>query len=151
MPHFSGHYKVLAQLRRSEESFADLRVQIGNALAEVRIEDPNDSNEIGRARSLVYSRCEPSLIRAEQTVDRSPALAALRGGVSSFGVAAAGALAGFVAGGTIASALTSAGVTKGVETSVSFATNLRQRQDSQRIASAITTFFPQSAGHGRAW
>jgi hypothetical protein len=84
VPTITGIDNVVA-LRRSSEDFAEWRTRLGAALTYVG-ELGEDEESVGEAAGVVYAQLSDGLRRIEKGIKRSPALRAVRGGLTGFAV-----------------------------------------------------------------
>jgi hypothetical protein len=84
VPTITGIDNVVA-LRKSSEDFAEWRTRLGEALTYVG-ELREDDESVDEAAEVVYAQLSDGLRQVEKGIKKSPALRAVRGGLTGFAV-----------------------------------------------------------------
>ncbi|TAM64109.1 hypothetical protein [Mycobacterium sp.] len=139
VPDFSGDPALLARLRNDEESFSTFRERLAGALAHV--EQMTDLSDLNEAAQVVHSELSFAITAVTKSVERSPALQALKGGLTRFGIAAvaAGTAGGLAAGGPWAG-LAGAAAGQTVDAVRSYVEAINSRRRGRLILDVCTSF-----------
>jgi hypothetical protein len=139
MPNFEFDVSNLVAVRRSSSTFEEWRGDLGGALHRLQslparsYEDPQD------LAANLRGELEPAMRKIGETTRKSSALAALRTGTKSFGIAAAGATVGFAAGGSLASALASAAAAKAMEGIASYFKDREEKRTGKAVIELVAS------------
>lgn len=128
-------------VRRSSEEFAEWRAALGSALGDIEGIGADDERWHAEATDIIASALRPVQTRLNKIIASSPALEALRIGVTDLSYSAVGAATGALAGGSLVSGLTGAAGGKGAEVVVSYLRNLRKRREGKAVLDLVMSFY----------
>ncbi|WP_326549451.1 hypothetical protein [Micromonospora sp. NBC_01813] len=120
VPSFSPDINALVAVRQQEGAFGDFRHNLAKALRCISLSEASEPHEMVEARRVISAELAPDMEQLQKVANRSPALAALKTGVTGFGVSVVSAAAGYMAGGSLVAALASAGVTKAIDVGMKY-------------------------------
>jgi hypothetical protein len=132
-------------VRRSSEEFAQWRTALAAAMRDIDIMSVDDEAWQSEAKNLVSAELRPIQEKLQKTVDRSPALSAMKVGVADLGYAAVGATSGALAGGKISTSLIGAVGAKGSQAIVNYLREVRTRRANKAVLDLVMSFYPDEA------
>jgi len=132
----------LIALRRSSDEFHNWRLALATALEQVEQFDEGVEQWNVEARKIVQAELEPMRRELEKSVNKSPALAALKTGATGMMVSGIGATTGFALGGSLTSALASAAASKLAESVLAYVKNIGERRAGRAVLD-LALFFDE--------
>lgn len=142
VPEFQHNTDLLVRLRNDDAAFGEWREKLGRALT--AIDSMPDSADMSEAADIVRMELESATVQVNQSVSRSPALTAIKGGLRRIGIDAIGAgTAGLITGNPFV-ALAALGASQLADTALSYVSERSQHRSDRLILDVIASFTPTS-------
>jgi hypothetical protein len=143
VPSMSGDINSLIALRQSDADFADWRSHLGEALTYVG-ELGEDEESLDEAREVVSAQLSDGLIRVEKATKKSPALQALKGGLTGFALTGISMAATAAMSGDPLKAAVVGGTTKLADAGITYVKALQARRKGRLILDVSMLFDPRT-------
>jgi hypothetical protein len=142
VPTMVGDINSLIDLRRSDADFAEWRTRLGEALNYVG-ELGEDEGSLDEAAEVVHAQLSDGLSQVEKVVKKSPALQAVKGGVTGLALTGISAATTGLMTGKPGTALVTGSVTKIVDAGLTYLKALRARRKGRLILDVAMLFDPK--------
>ena len=143
VPKMKGDISALVTLRKSGADFAEWRTRLGEALAYVG--ELGDEASLDEAAEIVYAQLSDGLSHVNQAVKKSPALQALKGGLSGLMVSGISAATTGIMTGNPWTALASGTAAKVADSGVAYVKALQARRKNRLILDVSMLFDPHGS------
>jgi hypothetical protein len=140
VPGLEDRVKSIVSLRQSEETFAEWRAALKQALIEIDQLSADEADWTVQANDIVTDALESIRVRLQKTVRKSAALTAISKGGASLAFSGVGATAGYSVGGNLESSLAGAVASKVVEIGVEYVKAVKERRRGSAILDLIALF-----------
>ena len=140
VPKMKGDISALVALRKSDADFAEWRTLLGEALTYVG--ELSDEASLEEAAEIVYAQLSDGLSQVNKAVKKSPALQALKGGLSGLMVSSISAATTGVMTGNPWTALASGAAAKVADAGVTYVKALQARRKGRLILDVSMMFDP---------
>lgn len=140
VPEFQQDADLLVRLRTDDSAFGEWRERLSRALS--AINSLPDSAHMTEAADIVRTELESATAHVNQSVSRSPALTAMKGGLRRIGIGAIGAgTAGLLSGNPYV-AMAALGASQLADTALAYVDERSQLRSDRLVLDVIASFTP---------
>jgi hypothetical protein len=143
VPTMTSDLDTLVALRKSDADFAEWRTRLGDAMAYVE-ELHEGAASLDEAAEVVFAQLSDGLSHVQKAVKKSPALQAVKGGVTGLALTGVSTVATAMTSGDPAKAAFVGGATKLADAGLTYVKALRARRKGHLILDVAILFNPSS-------
>lgn len=140
VPGISAMAAQVASLRARSEEFAEWRTRLGAALVLINGIDESNDQWVSDARATLEDELSPITERLKKAVGRSPAMAALTGGMRTFSLAGVGTVASGVLGGPVAVPAAGLAAAKAIEAVATYVDARKRYRENKAVLDVLMAF-----------